>query len=234
MDHGQFDGVASRSSQAAGYSDAPRLAHGRLRGTRCAGRSSVSVADEPPRPGLSRYRPRRARQFLNDASQLCPTRVSAHLTIGDGSRAGVVDRIRAALAEARAAKRPFIASAARHSMGGQSLAKDGTVATLDQQWLEADRTRKVYRVAAGSRWSTVIARLDALGFSPVVMQSNNNFGVASTFAVNAHGWPVTFSGCGSTTRALTMILADGSLVTCSRTENADLFRHAMGGYGLFE
>ena len=118
-------------------------------------------------------------------------------------------------------------------MGGQSLARDGTVATLDQRWLEADTAAKIYRVAAGTRWSTVIARLDALGFSPAVMQSNNDFGVASTFSVNAHGWPVPFSGCGSTVRALTMVLADGTVVTCSRTENADLFRHAMGGYGLF-
>ncbi len=30
-----------------------------------------------------------------------------------------------------------------------------------------------------------------------------------------------------------MILADGSLVTCSPEENTDLFSHAMGGYGLF-
>jgi FAD/FMN-containing dehydrogenase len=30
-----------------------------------------------------------------------------------------------------------------------------------------------------------------------------------------------------------MLLADGTLVTCSRTEHADLFQHAMGGYGLF-
>ena len=95
-------------------------------------------------------------------------------------------------------------------MGGQSLATDGTVATLDQQWLEADTARKTYRVAAGTRWSTVIAKLDALGFSPAVMQSNNDFGVASTFSVNAHGWPVPFSGCGSTVRAMTMLLADGT------------------------
>ena len=30
-----------------------------------------------------------------------------------------------------------------------------------------------------------------------------------------------------------MVLADGSVATCSREENAELFRHAMGGYGLF-
>ena len=79
----------------------------------------------------------------------------------------------------------------------------------------------------------MIAKLDAIGFSPAVMQSNNDFGVASTFSVNAHGWPVPFSGGGTTVRAMTMVLADGTVVTCSRTENADLFRHAMGGYGLF-
>jgi FAD/FMN-containing dehydrogenase len=64
------------------------------------------------------------------------------------------------------------------------------------------------------------------------MQSNNDFGVASTYSVNAHGWPVTFSGGGTTVRRMTMMLADGSVVRCSREENAELFRAAMGGYGL--
>ena len=169
---------------------------------------------------------------LDDASQLCPTRVASHHIIRDDP-AEAIETIRAALAESRATGRPFVASAARHSMGGQSLARDGTVVTLQQQWLEADTERSIYRVAAGTRWSTVIARLDAEGFSPAVMQSNNDFGVASTFSVNAHGWPVPFSGCGSTVRAVTMVLPDGSVVTCSRDENPELFRHAMGGYGLF-
>jgi FAD/FMN-containing dehydrogenase len=170
---------------------------------------------------------------LNDASELCPTPVATHITIRDDPRSGAADRIRAALADARASGRPFVASAARHSMGGQSLASNGTVVTLDQEWLEADTANKVYRVGAGTRWSRVITKLDAIGFSPAVMQSNNDFGVASTFSVNAHGWPVPFSGCGSTVRTITMLLADGTPVTCSRSENAELFRHAMGGYGLF-
>ena len=171
--------------------------------------------------------------ILNDASLLSPTPVAAHLTIRDDERQAAIERLRAALNEARASGRPFIASAARHSMGGQSLASKGTVATLDQQWLEPDTSAKRYRVGAGVRWSTIIKKLDAIGFSPAVMQSNNDFGVASTFSVNAHGWPVPFSGCGSTVRAVTMMLADGTMVNCSRTENAELFRHAMGGYGLF-
>ncbi|MBP1856821.1 FAD-binding oxidoreductase [Rhizobium herbae] len=169
---------------------------------------------------------------LNDASELLPTSVARHITVTADPVTQTVETIRAMMAEARNAGQPFAASAARHSMGGQSLAKDGTVLTLDQQWVEADTAAKTYRVASGTRWSTVIARLDAIGFSPAVMQSNNDFGVASTYSVNAHGWPVRFSGCGSTVRSVKMLLADGTLVTCSRSENTELFQHAMGGYGL--
>ncbi|HEV8393567.1 MAG TPA: FAD-binding protein [Vicinamibacterales bacterium] len=198
------------------------------------GRSCVPTnAPGPPFPAASGATATANRLILNDASELAPTPVASHLTIREDPRTAAVERLRAALGEARAAGRPFVASAARHSMGGQSLATDGTVATLDQQWLEPDTARKIYKVGAGVRWSSVISQLDAIGFSPAVMQSNNNFGVASTFSVNAHGWPVPFSGCGSTVRAISMLLADGTPVTCSRTENAELFRHAMGGYGLF-
>jgi FAD/FMN-containing dehydrogenase len=170
---------------------------------------------------------------LNDASELSPTPVASHVTIRREPKAEVVERVRKALTEARAAGRPLVASTARHSMGAQSLSKDGTVVTLDQDWLEPDASNKIYRVGAGTRWSVVISKLDAIGFSPAVMQSNNDFGVASTFSVNAHGWPVPFSGCGSTVRSISMLLPDGTRVTCSRTENAALFNHAMGGYGLF-
>jgi FAD/FMN-containing dehydrogenase len=38
---------------------------------------------------------------------------------------------------------------------------------------------------------------------------------------------------GSTVKAIRMVLADGTLMQCSRSENAELFALAMGGYGLF-
>lgn len=79
----------------------------------------------------------------------------------------------------------------------------------------------------------MIAALDPIGFSPVVMQSNNDFGVAATYSVNAHGWPAPFGPFGSTVRSLRLMLADGTILACSRSENADLFALAMGGYGLF-
>lgn len=170
--------------------------------------------------------------ILNDASLLNPTPVARHLTISEPPEAKLLSALRAELSDAHASGRAFSASAARHSMGGQSLPRDGTVVTFEQSGLEADSANAVYRVAAGVRWSQVIAELDKIGFSPKVMQSNNDFGVASTFAVNAHGWPAPHSGFGSTVRSLRLMRADGEVIACSRTENEDQFSLAMGGYGL--
>ncbi len=171
-------------------------------------------------------------KVLNDASLLNPTRVAKHLVMQHDPKDELIADLRVELAEAKDAGRPFVVSAARHSMGAQSLAENGTAVTLDQNWLEPDTSAGTYRVAAGMRWSQVIALLDQIGFSPKVMQSNNDFGVASTFAVNAHGWPVPWSAFGSTVRSLRLMRHDGEVITCSRRENADQFSMAMGGYGL--
>ena len=170
--------------------------------------------------------------ILNDASQLSPTPVARHLTLSQAPETKLLAALRSELVDAKSAGRAFSASAARHSMGGQSLPRDGTVVTLDQTSLEPDTAAGTYRVAAGVRWSRVIAELDKIGYSPKVMQSNNDFGVASTFAVNAHGWPVPHTGFGSTVRSLRLMRADGEVISCSRDENADQFSLAMGGYGL--
>jgi FAD/FMN-containing dehydrogenase len=169
---------------------------------------------------------------LNDASELSPVRVSKHITFSQNPDDAFIDLMRAEIAEAQSAGRPVAVGAARHSMGGQSLPSGGTAITLDQRWMELDRAASTYRVAAGVRWSTVISQLDGHGFSPTVMQSNNDFGVASTFCVNAHGWAVPHGPFGSTVQSFRMLMADGELVECSREKNRDLFELSMGGYGL--
>lgn len=173
------------------------------------------------------------RTILNDVSRLSPTPVAKHVLISKPSQDELIARIRSELKEAAATGRPFAASVARHSMGGQSLPRDGTAVTLDGGPLELDTAGQTYRTSAGNRWSDVIRFLDPKGFSPAVMQSNSDFGVGSTFCVNAHGWPVPHGPFGSTVKAVRMVLADGTLMQCSRSENAELFGLAMGGYGLF-
>jgi FAD/FMN-containing dehydrogenase len=193
----------------------------------------VAAAAVMPVACISRSRAAQ-RTILNDASRLSPTPVAKHVSIAKPQTFDdVIARIRAELKEAAAEKRPVAASVARHSMGGQSLARDGTAISLDGGPLEMDTAAKTYRTSAGNRWWDVIRILDPKGYSPGVMQSNSDFGVGSTFCVNAHGWPVPYGPFGSTVKTIRMVLADGTLIQCSRTENAELFSLAMGGYGLF-
>lgn len=173
------------------------------------------------------------RVIMNDASRLSPTPVVRHWQPKPDPAKALVEELRSELKSAASANRPVVVGAARHSMGGQSLARDGLAITFDGHAIEPDTKAGVYRVSAGTRWSDVIRALDAIGYSPAVMQSNADFGVAGTFSVNAHGWPVPYGPFGSTVRALRMMLANGEVVECSRQKNAELFSLAMGGYGLF-
>lgn len=170
--------------------------------------------------------------LLNDASGLSATPVNQHLTIRDDYRGALRDNVRTALKEAIQSNKPLNVGAARHSMGGQAIPREGIALTFDNPAVEIDSDNSIYRVHAGARWSQVIAALDPQGWSPKVTQANNDFGVAATFSVNAHGWPVPFGPMGSTVRSIRMIMPSGELVECSRLQNQQLFNHTMGGYGL--
>jgi FAD/FMN-containing dehydrogenase len=170
---------------------------------------------------------------MNDASRLSPTPVRAHWIVRPDDEKNLIEKLRTELKAATAEKRPVVVGAARHSMGGQSLPRDGTAITFAIPRIEPDTKKKTFEVHAGTRWTEVIKALDPVGFSPAVMQSNADFGIASTFSVNAHGWPVPYGPFGSTVRRVEMMLADGTIVACSRSENAELFKLAMGGYGYF-
>ena len=169
---------------------------------------------------------------MNDASGLSATPIRKHLVLTEDADDALIAVLRRELAEAAADGRAVNVGAARHAMGGQAIPRDGIAVTFDNATIALDSASRSYRVHAGARWSQVIAALDPQGWSPAVMQSNHDFGVAATFSVNAHGWPVPFGPMGSTVRSLRMLLPSGDLVTCSPTENADLFNLAMGGYGL--
>jgi FAD/FMN-containing dehydrogenase len=170
---------------------------------------------------------------LNDASKLNPTPVAKVAAVIDQSEEQLLAALRAELSEAAKEGRPVAVGGARHSMGGQSLARGGTAISLDLPWIEVHPGRNSYRVRAGTRWRDVIRALDQLQLSPAVMQSNHDFSVGGTLSVNAHGWPVPFGPFGSTVKSFRMMLANGTLMTCSREQNEDLFRLAIGGYGLF-
>jgi FAD/FMN-containing dehydrogenase len=190
------------------------------------------TALNPSLDGTRRIGPTGAKNTLNDASELSQTPIFRHITLKDDPGPKLLSAIRAEMAQARAAGRPVNISAARHSMGAQSIPRDGHAITFDNGLIEPDTAKGTYRAHAGARWHQVIGALDPIGFGPKVMQSNHDFGVAATFCVNAHGWPVKMGPMGATVRAFDLVLPEGDLITCSRRENPDIFGMTMGGYGL--
>ena len=92
---------------------------------------------------------------------------------------------------------------------------------------------EILHVGAGARWAEVIAYLDPLGHAPAIMQSNNDFSIGGSISVNCHGWQHNRPPIASTVLSFRLMKADGSIIRCSREENAELFSLVLGGYGLF-
>jgi FAD/FMN-containing dehydrogenase len=195
--------------------------------------AAAGAALAVPRPAAGAVRQPDRALVLNDASRLNPVPVARNAILRADGDAALIEALRALLRDAATEGRPVCVRGARHSMGGQSLVRDGFAASLAAPVIEPDTARWAVRVRAGARWRDVIAALDPLGFSPTVTQSNHDFSVGGTLCVNAHGWPVPFGPFGATLRSFRAMLADGTVLTCSRDENAELFGLALGGYGLF-
>ena len=192
----------------------------------------VLSPQNPSLTGAGVVVPQTGASLLNDASLLSGTPIFRHTVLREGPGDAMIAALRTELAAARAEGRAVNIGGARHSMGGQAIPRDGHAITFDSAFVSVETGGDTYKVQAGTRWRQVIGALDPMALAPRVMQSNNDFSVAATFSVNAHGWAVALGPMGSTVRSVQMMLADGTLITASRTENANLFGAAMGGYGL--
>ena len=139
--------------------------------------------------------------------------------------------LRKTLAEARREGKKMIPFGARHSMGKQSIQENAI--HIDLKNLRAMKLEDgLLRVEAGARWNQVLNFLAPRGLAVEVMQSNADFSIGGTLSVNAHGWQPDRPPVASTVDRIRIMTADGELKICSRTENQNLFRHALGGYGM--
>ncbi|WP_162184938.1 FAD-binding oxidoreductase [Allokutzneria albata] len=173
-------------------------------------------------------------EFLDDASTLNPTRVRG-VVFASSAPESTADALRPLLRRVADGADPALAvSGVRHSMGGQSLLADGWILeTQPMRGVTVDAASGVMRVGAGVTWREVIPVLNRLGLAPHVMQSNHDFTVGGSLSVNCHGLQVDHAPISGTVRRLRLLTGDGDVLTCSPTENPELFRHALGGYGLF-
>lgn len=165
--------------------------------------------------------------WVNDIhSQLNRTWVS------DVRKPQSIDALRAALR----GNGPVSIAAGRHSMGGQQFATNATLLDMNglTRILGIDRERGIADVEAGIQWPALIAALKDTQWAIRQKQTGaDRLSIGGALASNVHGRGLTMKPFIDDVESFTIVDAGGELVECSRTKNAELFKLAIGGYGLF-
>src|SRR6266516_4037337 len=133
-------------------------------------------------------------------------------------------------------------SGCRHSMGGQQFATDsicidtrslGRVISFDQE-------RGLIEAEAGIQWPKLIrtyldAQADSAKQWGIAQKQTgaDTFTLGGSLSSNVHGRGLAMKPLISDVESFTLVNADGKSIRCSRDENNELFRLAIGGYGLF-
>lgn len=185
---------------------------------------TVLLADPQPPPFTFEQRG----GFVNDASHLNKTAVFGVVRITNE------DEIRNALKYAREHNLKVTGAGQQHSMGGQTFTHGGLVLDFRNfNQIRLDKEHKTVNVQSGVRWWQLQQLLDKESLSVKSMQSINIFSVGGTLSINAHGIDPSPGPIAPTVRSLRVMLSDGRVVQASPSENVELFRHVLGGYGLF-
>ncbi len=186
---------------------------------------------------LTQASPAASLQELNDFhSQLNPTRVAAVVPVH--SVAQVVSTIR----HAREAGRSLSVAGGRGAMGGQQFGRD--TVHLDmlplRRVLRLDEEAGIVEAEAGIQWPELVAALDRLqeGLARVwsIRQKQtgaDRLSLGGALSANVHGRGLAMAPLVGDIESFDLVDASGTVKRCSRSENRELFRLAIGGYGLF-
>ena len=180
---------------------------------------------------------REAATVVNDIhSQLNRTRVDAIV------KPQTVDEVRRAIALARARGASVSVAGGRHAMGGQQFGEASCLVDMRalNRVLAFDADRGHVIVEGGIEWPELIDHLNRTQegcerqWGIYQKQTGaDRLSIGGALACNAHGRGLALKPIVQQVEAFDLVGAAGDVRTCSRTENSDLFRLAIGGYGLF-
>ena len=167
--------------------------------------------------------------LATDVARLAPARVAAVARLDN------VESFRKALAQARADGRKVSMAGSHHSQGGQTYTAGGVQFDMRafRKVLAIDSTAQTITVESGATWDEVQRALAPKGLAIKVMQSSNIFTVGGTMSANAHGRDLDVMQVVEVVQRFHLMLADGSVVEVSRTDNPELFSLVIGGYGMY-
>jgi FAD/FMN-containing dehydrogenase len=121
----------------------------------------------------------------------------------------------------------------RFSMGGQTATEQAVQIDMRNfnKIIKLDTDKKQITAQTGIRWRDIQEVIDKKNLSIKIMQTYSNFTLGGSLSVNAHGRYIGEGPLVRSVESIKVILADGSEVKASRTENSDIFFSAIGGYG---
>ena len=175
--------------------------------------------------------------LVNDIhSQLNSTRVQAILDPRS------LEDVQTIVRAARKDRKVISVAGGRHAMGGQQFGTDTLLIDIRKlnRVLGLDRPRGILEVESGIEWPELIE-----GYLALQTANGEEWGIAQkqtgadrltmagTVAANAHGRGLAMKPFISNVESLVLVDAAGTARTCSRSENPELFRLVVGGYGLF-
>jgi FAD/FMN-containing dehydrogenase len=155
---------------------------------------------------------------------------------------GSLEQLQAIVRDAGRARRALSIAGARHAMGGQQFLTDGWVVdmTAMNRVLAFDGRAGLVECEAGIQWPELMDYLERAqaGHWPQwgIAQKQtgaDRLSLGGALAANVHGRGLVMKPFIDDVDSFVLIDAAGEARRCSRTENAGLFRLAIGGYGLF-
>ena len=175
--------------------------------------------------------------IVNDLhSQLNATRVDRIV------EADTLDAVRNALGAARREHRAVCIAGGRHAMGAQAFATDGVLVDIRKldRVLAFDTARGLIEVESGIQWPKLLAEIRSAqrgreqqwGFAQK-QTGADRLTLGGCLSANVHGRGLTLPPFVSDVESFRLLDARGELFHCSRTDHPELFRLAIGGYGLF-
>jgi FAD/FMN-containing dehydrogenase len=130
----------------------------------------------------------------------------------------------------------------RHAMGGQQFADDALLVDSRglNRVLDFDAEAGVIAVEGGIQWPALLAHLERAQVSRApqwgIYQKQtgaDRLSIGGALSCNAHGRGLTLKPIIDQVLSFDLLGPDGLVRRCSRIEHAELFRLAIGGYGLF-
>jgi len=155
---------------------------------------------------------------------------------------GSVDEFQQIIRRARSEGRAIAVAGGRHSMGGQQFAEGSLL--IDTRSLNRirsfDSKQGLLDVEAGIQWPELIQYLHQTQegqerqWAIVQKQTGaDKFTLGGSLASNVHGRALTRKPIVGDVESFTILDHEGELRDCDRQRNPELFRLAIGGYGLF-